>query len=220
MPNPLIATVGLGAGSAAVQASAARRAGNQQAASAEAGIAEQRRQFDAIQALLAPYVANGRAGLSAQVGLMGLRGPEEQARAIQGIEGGAEFAALTQQGENAILQNASATGGLRGGNTQGALAQFRPQVLNSLINQQLSRYGGLAQMGQSSAAMQANAGQASANNVTELLSQQGAARAGASVAGGQAFGNFLGGVGGLVGRFGIPESGIPQGQTMTSRWGF
>ncbi|WP_449405980.1 hypothetical protein [Massilia phosphatilytica] len=34
------------------------------------------------------------------------------------------FQALQQQGNDAILANASATGGLRGGNVQGALGQF------------------------------------------------------------------------------------------------
>jgi hypothetical protein len=138
----------------------------------------------------------------------GVTAQQAQAQAIQQIEQGPEFGAMFRQGENAILQNASATGGLRGGNTQGALAEFRPQVLNQLINQQLSRFGGIAQMGQASAAMQANAGQANANNISGLLQQQGAARAGASLASGQAFGNVLGGIGGLIGQnFGTSFTG-------------
>jgi hypothetical protein len=242
MPNPLIAVAGIGAGGAVAQANAAKKAAASQAAAADAGIAEQARQFDigieeqrkqleAARALMQPYVQAGGQGLQAMTGLMGLQGPAAQGRAIEGIAGGQEMAALTQQGENAILQQASATGGLRGGNTQGALAQFRPQVLSTLINQQMARYGGLAEMGQAAAAGVGSAGQATAagiagmaaqqgTNVAALLQQRGAAQAGGALASGQAFGNFLGGLGGMIGRFGIPETGIPKGQTMFSRWGF
>ncbi len=56
-------------------------------------------------------------------------GMEAQQGAISGLEGSPIFQALARQGEDAILQNASATGGLRGGNVQGALGQFRPAAL-------------------------------------------------------------------------------------------
>ena len=214
MPGPGIAVAGLGLASAGVQSIAVKKTGAAQSASAQAGIEVQREHFDAIRKMLSPYVDAGNVGLQSSLNLMGIGGgkgvtaQQAQAQAIQGIEQGPEFGAMFRQGENAILQNASATGGLRGGNTQGALAEFRPQVLNQLINQQLSRFGGIAQMGQASAAMQANAGQASANNISGLLQQQGAARAGASLASGQAFGNVLGGIGGLVGQnFGTSFTG-------------
>ena len=96
---------------------------------------------------LDPYQQAGQDALSQQRALTGLDGPEAQAQAQAGIQGGAQFGALAQQGENAILQNASATGGLRGGNTQGALAQFRPQLLQQLLEQQYSRLSGFANQG-------------------------------------------------------------------------
>jgi hypothetical protein len=101
---------------------------------------------------------------------------------------------LTRQGEEAILQQASATGGLRGGNTQGALAQFRPQVLSSLINQQYGRLGGLTSMGQNAAVGVGNAGMQTGQNISGLYGQQGAAAAGSALAQGQAFGNVMGGI--------------------------
>ena len=52
------------------------------------------------------------------------------------------------EAENALLQNASATGGLRGGNTQSALSELRPALLTSLIEQSYSRAGDLAGYGQ------------------------------------------------------------------------
>lgn len=178
---------------------AANTAADAQTASAQAGINEQRRQFDQVRELLSPYVDAGTGALQGQLDLAGLGGAEAQQAAIQGIQNGPEFQALQQQGENAILQNASATGGLRGGNTQGALAQFRPQLLSGLINQQYGRLGGLAQMGQNSAAGVGTAGMQSGANISNLMQQQGAAQAGGALATGQAWGNTFGQIGQYAG---------------------
>lgn len=174
---------------------AAERAGQTQAAASQAGIEEQRRQFDALVELMAPYVQAGTGAIGGQQALIGLQGQEAQQQAISGFEQSPLFQSLTQQGESAILQNASATGGLRGGNTQAALAQFRPQMLNALIEQQYGRLGGLATMGQASATGQATQGMASASNIGNLLANQGQAIAGGQIARGnvnrQAFGDAL-----------------------------
>jgi len=114
------------------QADAAQSAAQTQAGASEAGIAEQRRQFDTVQKLLEPYVTGGAEAFKQQQALIGAQGPEAQRAAIAALEQGPAVQALTQQGENALLQRASATGGLRGGNVQAALAQFRPQMLNQL----------------------------------------------------------------------------------------
>jgi len=169
----------------------------QQQYAAQTGIAEQQRQFDALVNLMAPYVQAGsgavarlapyeQAGQQAfgqQQALIGLQGPAAQQQAIAALEASPQFQALQQQGENAILQNASATGGLRGGNVQAALAQFRPQVLNSLIEQQYGRLGGIAgaglgvtgdlvSLGQASASGQGLAGLQSAGDIGNLLTNR------------------------------------------------
>ncbi len=186
-----------------MQADAAGEAASIQAGASQAGIEEQRRQFDAMLELLKPYREVGAPALAglqpyAQAGapafeqqqaLLGLRGPEAQRAAIAGIEGGAGYQAQVQAGEEALLQRASATGGLRGGNIQAALGQFRPQMLQQEIEKQYGRLGGiadigritqqnLAQIGQSSAAGTAAAGLETGTNVANLLAQQGAAQAG------------------------------------------
>lgn len=181
------------------QKNAAKTAANAQTQAADQGMAEQRRQFDAIQAMFRPYVEAGSGSLARQLDLSGGNGPEAQQRAIQAIEMGPEFAALTRQGEEAILQNASATGGLRGGNVQASLAKFRPEVLSSLINQQYQRLGGLTQLGQASAGMQAANGQAFANNATQLFQNRGEAIAGNALARGAADANMWGNIAGSVG---------------------
>jgi len=174
---------------------AAERGSATQAAAAQAGIEEQRRQFDKLIELMSPYVTAGTPALQAQQAFLGLRGPEEEQAAIERIRGGETFQALANQGEEALLQRASATGGLRGGNIQGALSQFRPQLLSSLIEQQYGRLGGLAQSGQAAAAGQATAGMGSASNIANLLANRGQAIAGGQIAAGgvprQTFGDIL-----------------------------
>lgn len=196
-----------------MQSQAAGRASAAQGQAAQAGIDATRAQFDAMQKILAPYVtagttaiqglapyaAAGAPALEQQQALLGLRGPDAERAAIERISGGARFQEMTQQGENAILQNASATGGLRGGNIQGALAQFRPALLSSLIEQQYGKLGGMtalgqettsniARLGQASAAGTGAAAQTSGANIATLLGQQGAAQAGGEIAQGRAFG--------------------------------
>jgi hypothetical protein len=80
----------------------------------------------------------------------GLTGQEAQAQAIEKIAQSPLLAELTRQGEEALLQNRAATGGLRGGNTQGALAQFRPAMLQAEIDKYYGRLAGLSGVGQKS----------------------------------------------------------------------
>jgi hypothetical protein len=201
MPDPITALVVGGSQliGSTMQASAAGEAAGIQTGAAEAGIAEQRRQFDALQALLKPYTEAGQPALEAQQAFLGLRGPEAERAAIERISGGERFQELTRQGEEALLQRASATGGLRGGNVQAALAQFRPQVLNQLIEEQYGRLGGMTTLGQRSAAGVGAAGMESGTNVANLLAQQGAARAGGEIGQAKAYGQLFNLPGQLLG---------------------
>ena len=203
MPSPAVALIG-GAGSlitGSMQADAAGDAAAAQSESAQAGIAEQRRQFDALQALLRPYTEAGVGALGQQGALLGLGGAEAQQRAIAGLENSPAFRSMLQQGENAMLQNASATGGLRGGNLQGALAQFRPQLLAQQIQQQFQNLGGLTSIGQNAAAGVGNAGMNTGANIATLMGQQGAAQAGGALGRAQGIGGALGGIGQGLGAY-------------------
>lgn len=163
-------------------ADAASQAAALQAGLSREAIAEQRRQFDSLQALLAPFVKTGTSALGGQADLLGLNGSGSQQSAIAAIQGSPQFASLLASGENAILQNASATGGIRGGNTQRALMEFSPNLLSQLIEQQYSRLGGLTSIGQNSAAQTGNAGMQTGTTIAKLLGQQGAAEAGGILA--------------------------------------
>lgn len=203
MPAAAVAGASIVGGmlSSRAQAKAGQAAANAQVQSSQMGIEEQRRQFDAVQELLKPYVEAGQSGLGGYQALAGASGFDAQRSAIDQLSRGPEFQALVGQGEDALLQNAAATGGLRGGNTQAALAQFRPQMLTALIEQQLGRYGGLASMGQNAAAGVGNAGMATGNNIAQLLGQQGAAQAGGILAQGKGRADMFGSIAQGIGQY-------------------
>ena len=191
MPEPItaLAVGGTALAGSVVQSNAARDAAGIQSGAAQAGIEEQRRQFDAMRELLKPYTEAGVPALQQQQAFLGLQGPEAERAAIERIRSGETFQALARQGEESLFQNASATGGLRGGNIQGALAQFRPQMLAGLIDQQYSRLGGMTSL--PSVAGVGNAGLQTGENVSNLMAQAAAAQAGGQLGSAKAYGNFL-----------------------------
>jgi hypothetical protein len=142
---------------------------------------------------------------------------EAQQAEIDKITGGAQFGELTRQGEYAIQANASATGGLRGGNTQAALGQFRPALLQSLIDRQLAQYGGLATNGQNAAAQTGTAAQTAGAQVNQALGDRGAAQAGAALAGGQAWQNAGAGI--IQTLSGLAQP-VTAGGGLFQRWAF
>ncbi|AIL76273.1 hypothetical protein IX88_14015 [Acinetobacter baumannii] len=208
MPVAAVAAGSIGLGlissnkAAKAQKNAANQAADAQIQSNQAAIDEQKRQFDAIQELMKPYVNAGTGALAGQQDLLGLNGSDKQQAAINNITNSAEFQTYLNQGENSLRQNASATGGLRGGNMQAALAQFSPNLLNQMLNQRFTNLGGLTSIGQNAAAGVGNAGMQSANNIGNLLQQSGAAQAGNALAQGQATANQWAGIGNLVGQLG------------------
>ena len=182
---------------------AAERASGAQQAAAQQGITEQRSQWEQAQEIMKPYVQAGipalgglqqyadagTPALQQQQAYLGLRGPEEQQAFIDNVSNSPLMQSMMQQGEDAMLQNASATGGLRGGNTQAALAQFRPAMLQNMLDQRYGQLGGLtgmgmqtqgnlAQLGQAASAGQAAQGMQTGANIANLYGQQGAAVAG------------------------------------------
>jgi hypothetical protein len=175
--NPWIAG-GLQLASNLLQSSTAGRASAAQAGAAQAGIDEQRRQYEETQRLLAPYVSAGVPAVRQMQALSGALGPEAERAAIAQIEASPTLQAAVDRGETALLQRASATGGLRGGNIQAALAQFRPQMLSQEIQSRLGQFGGLATLGSNAAARQGTFGATTAGNIGNLLGTQGQAQAG------------------------------------------
>ena len=162
-------------------------ASNEAAAAQQAGISE-------AQGQLQPFASAGQDATQAQAALSGALGPEAQRAAVAELEGSPMFQSLVQQGEQGILQNASATGGLRGGNVQGALAQFAPQMLNQQIQQRFANLGGIA-----------GRGLAASQQTAELATSSGNVEASRGLAGYNLQRGFLGDVAG----FGLNLAGLP-----------
>lgn len=159
------------------QKRAASKAAAAQIDAANKGIAEQGRQYDQSRADFMPFMQAGTDALSGMRDLLGLGGGEEQAAAIRALEASPMFASLIGNGEEALLQNASATGGIRGGNTQRGLADFRSDVLAREVQRQLGNLGGLAGMGMGATGSVAQLGANKANATTGLYDAIGDATA-------------------------------------------
>ncbi len=126
---------------------------------------------------LSPFTSGATAGIGADAA---------QQSAIDQLRNSPLYESLFRNGQNTLLANASATGGLRGGNTQGALANFGKDTLAQVIENQLTRLGGVAAQGQNAAAQTGAFGANSANAIGQALGDAGAAKAGAALAGGAA----------------------------------
>lgn len=163
---------------AGAQKKASRKAEAAQLAAIEKGIGEQRRQFDLTRSDYAPYLETGNQALDQQSDLVGLNGDEAQGGAIERLRASPLYQMLFDNGEETVLQNASATGGLRGGNTIDGLADFGRDTLAQVIERQLAQLGGLSGRGQEAVGSVSTFGANTANNVSGMLGQQGAVRAG------------------------------------------
>lgn len=172
--------------SAADKAAAAQKAANDQA------IAEQRRQYDQNRIDLAPYRDAGSQALNQYLNLSGTNGARPQLDAITALQGSPAYQSLFQNGQNTILANAAATGGLRGGNTQSSLANFGRDTLAQVIQSQLADYSGLITGGQNAAAQTGTFGANSANAIADLLSGSGKAQSNAALQSGAATATAIG----------------------------
>lgn len=125
----------------------------------------------------APYTGLGASAVGPLGDLLGLNGPEAAQKAMDALKASPMFTSLFNTGQEAVLQNASATGGVRGGNTQGALYELGSNTLSQLVSDQLSRLGGVANLGASATGAQTAAGSHVADAIAALFGKQGDAQA-------------------------------------------
>jgi len=231
-----------------MQKEGAENAAETQAGAARDASGLQYRQFAETKELLNPYVAAGTGALGGYApyqavgagglagiqqyatgggqaygqiaNLLGLGGVASQQESINALQQSPYYTSQLKAGEEAMLQNAAATGGLRGGNVQNALMQYRPTLLSNTIQQQLANLTGisnlgiqsnqalanygqsatqnLAMLGGNAAAGVGTAGQTMGTNVGNLMGQAAAANAQAQIASANAYGN----IGGSIARAG------------------
>lgn len=176
------------AGNAADKAAGAQGDANRQALYAQQDNLNKARQ------ILAPYINIGNQSIDAQGDLLGFNGGDKQQAAYDNIIKSPAFTTTAKQGENALLANASATGGLRGGNLEAGLVQFRPQLLSQMIQQQYGNLGNLSTLGEAAASGSVAAGTNSTNSISNLLGEGGAIGAGSALATGAAKANMWNGI--------------------------
>lgn len=128
---------------------------------------------------LSPYTTAGTDALGDIRGLTGLNGNDAQASAIASLQASPLFQSLFRQGQDTILNNASATGGLRGGNIQSSLANFGSDTLAQTIQQQLANLSPLMSQGFGATQFGANLGAQEAGQLAGLDTGSGQANAGA-----------------------------------------
>ncbi len=157
--------------------SAAEDAARLQQEGAEAGVGEQRRQFDEITRLLGPSIEAGDTARQQQLALLGLLGPEAQAQAqTQFAESpGQQF--IRERQQRALVRNQAAIGGLGGGNVRTALQEQAAGFASQDFGNQFNRLAGLSGAGQTAASNLGQFGQTSAGNISNLIGQGAAAGA-------------------------------------------
>jgi hypothetical protein len=240
---------GVGAiGGAIISSNGAQSAADTQANAANAGIQQQNYEFNTVQGLLKPYVDAGTGalpGYSAAQGnyagalgqysgvlgqlnnLTGANGATAQNAAIQGLTSTPYYANAMNLGQQQILANASATGGLRGGNTIASLGYLPGQVLSNTMQQQIgnlgtsingisgllggygnqiSQYGNLLNLGENAAAGTGQAAQNTGNNITSLLGTGANAQAGATIATGNAVNSGINSLSSALGQYLNPST--------------
>jgi hypothetical protein len=164
-------------------ASAASGAAGAQSEAIQKAMEEIKKEFGVTEEQFAPFLqaATGGEGvtgaLTRQQEFLGLRGPEAQQAAFTGFMESPGQAFLRQRGEQSLLRNASAMGGLGGGNIRQALQE---QGIGFAAQQQSELQDRLAGMtGLGFQATQGLGGLRSqkAANIGQMLTGQGQARA-------------------------------------------
>ena len=179
----------------------ARDAAAAQIEAAEASQAELRRQFDVQQENLRPFrelTLPALEKISAFTGASGVEAQEEAFREFRGSPG-QQF--LRDRAERSLLRNASAIGGLGGGNIRKALQEQAVGLAQQDFSTQFNRLAGLAGIAQTTTAQQGQLGQQFAGDISSTLTQAANARAAGQQAQQQATSNLVGTAAGLAGTF-------------------
>lgn len=213
--NFTAAAIAVSAYSARKGRKAAQGAAATQAAAADRASEEQRRQFDISRKQAEPFRQAGLAALGQQQALMGLKGVGAQQQAFEQFQESPGQAFLRERGEQALLRQSAAIGGLGGGQVRSELQRQGIGFAQQDLQNQLARLGAMAGQGQ---AVTGNVAQLGANMATQVGQQQiqaGQALASGQLGAAQAQNRFMGSIGsGLMG------AGMASGQGMSALQGF
>jgi hypothetical protein len=143
-------------------------------------------------------------------GTPGVSANDAQAQAIAQLQQSPLYQSLYRNGQETLLNNAAATGGLRGGNTEHSLANFGSDTLAQVIQQQIANLGGISGTGQNSANNLGTLGQNNANARSQLLQAQGSSQAGGILGSAGIWNNAFNSLGKQFGSSGFSNL-FPQG---------
>ena len=192
------ATVGASALGGIMQADAAKKAAGIQADAANNATAEQARQYDLARSDAAPYRAAGSAALDRINAGLGPNGSFASSFTSSDLENDPIYQKALQwattQGTQAINRAAAARGGIDSGSTLkgivdyalGSASQYGNDAFNRFQTQQsnlFNRNASVAGLGQTAVGQTTAAGANAANNISDLITGAGNARA-ASIVGG------------------------------------
>jgi hypothetical protein len=172
------------------QVEAARIASESQERIADRQIGLSREVYDDQTQRFAPFLDSGTNALAAYQYEMGL-GPRPTVGATGGTEWGglsmtpgAQFA--MREGRDTMEAGAAARGGLNSGATLAGLERLRFGMAQQDRENQLNRLGGMVDMGQGAAGMQASSGNAFAGQANNALGNLGQVQANTAMMSGQA----------------------------------
>lgn len=144
---------------------AADQAADAETAGLQAGIDEQRRQYDTTRQDLMPWMQAGQGALN------NLQNPAASFVASPG------YAWARSEGQRDIGNSFAARGGAASGNALKALSEFNTGLAQQDFGNWWNQQAGLAGVGQNATTNVANFGQNAAGNVGNYLANQGASRA-------------------------------------------
>lgn len=147
-------------------AKAVNKATDAQIAGIDKAIGEQRREYDTARADFKPYMDFGTASLGPLGDLLGINGNDKAAAAIASLKASPLYQSLFSNGQEALLQSASATGGLRGGNLEGASLDFGRDTLSSVIQNQIRNLFGAQSVGSGATGAVTDVGTHTADNIS------------------------------------------------------
>jgi hypothetical protein len=159
------------------QKKASQKATDAMVAAYDRGIDTQTKFQQQVRQDYQPYTEAGTAALGKLSDLSGLGDPAAYQAALDGLKTDPLYTSLYGNGQEALLQNAAATGGLRGGNFARSSMDFGSDVLTNVYRQALSNYGNIANLGVGAQGTVTQTGVNAANNVTNLQGEIGGAQA-------------------------------------------
>jgi len=177
MSGVATAIVVVGAYTAQQNKKAAKEAADAQARAAGFASAEQQSQFQITQEQVRPFREAGVQALEQQQALLGLSGQEAQQEAFATFESSPGQQFLRERGEQTLLRNQAAIGGLGGGNVRYELQREGIGFAQQDLQNQLARLASIAGQGQAATQNVGQFGAQTTGNVGKLLTQAGQAQA-------------------------------------------